>query len=86
MKTTTDDKHEGANSIHLTKILPDVTAFTVVDDYPAQANDNKHTIKNSKSRTNRKPVNIGQLFDNWDGKHYVAEEIDWGSPQGNEMW
>ena len=86
MKTTTDDKHEDAKAIHPTKILPEETERAVGNDYSAQANGNKDTIKNSKSRPNRTHVDIKQLFDDWDGKRYVAEEIDWGSPQGNEMW
>ena len=33
----------------------------------------------------RIPKNIYELFENFDGT-YKKENIDWGEPQGNEIW
>jgi antitoxin MazE len=37
-------------------------------------------------RAVRKRKSIQELFTDYDGDFFQAEEIDWGNPQGNEVW
>jgi antitoxin component of MazEF toxin-antitoxin module len=37
-------------------------------------------------RTVRKRKSIQELFADYDGGFFQTEEIDWGNPQGNEIW
>ena len=37
-------------------------------------------------RAIRKRKSIQELFAGYDGGFYQTEEIDWGKPQGNEVW
>ncbi len=32
-----------------------------------------------------KPLTLAELFGDWNGD-YKADEIDWGEPQGDEIW
>lgn len=38
-----------------------------------------------KEREDEHPL-LDELFKNWDGTNYTAEEIDWGKPVGKEIW
>lgn len=42
-------------------------------------------IKIKKITAPEKRKNIYELFENFDGK-YEKEEINWGEPQGKEIW
>jgi antitoxin MazE len=37
-------------------------------------------------RAVRKRKNIQELFADYDGGFFQTEEIDWGKPQGSEVW
>jgi antitoxin component of MazEF toxin-antitoxin module len=37
-------------------------------------------------RAIRRRENIQELFADYDGGFFRTEEIDWGEPQGNEVW
>jgi antitoxin component of MazEF toxin-antitoxin module len=37
-------------------------------------------------RAIRKRENIQELFADYDGGFFQTEEINWGKPQGNEVW
>ena len=37
-------------------------------------------------RAVRKRKSIQELFADYDGGFFQAEEIDWGKPQGDEIW
>ena len=37
-------------------------------------------------RAVRKQQSIHELFKDYNGEYYKTEEIDWGSPEGNETW
>ena len=37
-------------------------------------------------RAIRKRESIQELFADYDGGFFQTEEIDWGEPQGNEIW
>jgi antitoxin MazE len=37
-------------------------------------------------RAVRKRKSIQELFADYDGGFFQTEEIDWGNPQGNELW
>lgn len=39
-----------------------------------------------KLRAIRKHVSIYELFADYNDKYFQTEEIDWGKPQGNEVW
>jgi len=37
-------------------------------------------------RAVRKRKSIQELFADYDGGFFQTEEVDWGKPQGNEIW
>ena len=37
-------------------------------------------------RVIRKREKIQELFDGYDGGFFQTNEVDWGDPQGNEVW
>jgi len=37
-------------------------------------------------RAIRERKSIQELFADYDGDYFQTEEIDWGAPQGNELW
>ena len=39
-----------------------------------------------KLRAIRKRESIEEIFAGYDGGFFQTEEIDWGKPQGNEVW
>lgn len=45
--------------------------------------ENGRVIIEKEARGGKK--NISELFADYDGS-YEAEEIDWGKPEGNEIW
>ncbi|MDR1736938.1 MAG: AbrB/MazE/SpoVT family DNA-binding domain-containing protein [Oscillospiraceae bacterium] len=37
-------------------------------------------------RAARRRETIQELFEGYEGGYFISEEIDWGKPQGDEVW
>ncbi len=81
MATATIGKWGNANAIRIPKSLCEQVGISTNDVISIEAKRDKLVIQ----KTTDKFI-LQNLMKSWDGKRYSAEEIDWGVPQGNEVW
>jgi len=81
---TTIVKWGNSQGIRLPKFLLDSVNLTDNDTVEVTATDDTIIIKKSESK--RKRETIQEIFADYDGGFFQTEEIDWGKPQGNEIW
>lgn len=81
---TTIVKWGNSQGIRLPKFLLDSVNLTDNDTVEVTATDDTIIIK--KTENKRKRETIQEIFAGYDGGFFQTEEIDWGKPQGNEVW
>lgn len=70
-------------AIRIPKALLDFLKWTENDKIEFIAEDGNLKIKKIEEKKKRK--NIKELFEGYN-EEYVVETIDWGEPQGEEIW
>ena len=79
--TTTIQKWGNSQGIRIPKILLDTVKWKENEEIMIVVDNDKLIIEKVKNR--RK--NIKELFENYKGD-YEPKEIDWGNPEGKEIW
>ena len=79
--TTTIQKWGNSQGVRLPKTLLDTVNWAEDEQIIIVADNGKIIMEKAKGR--RK--NIKELFENYD-KEYEPVEIDWGNPEGEEIW
>lgn len=79
--TTTIQKWGNSQGIRIPKILLDTVNWSDNEEIMIVADNGKLVIEKAKN----KRKNIKELFENYKGE-YKAEKIEWGKPQGDEIW
>ena len=82
MITAAIQKWGNSQGIRLTKQILAALDWAIDDEVSMVAQDNKLMIE--KVHPNRHRT-IDELFADFDGQ-YVSHEIDWGQPEGKEVW
>lgn len=77
---TTIQKWGNSQGIRIPKYLLDAVEWKEDEPLVLSADKNKIIIEKAKPRKN-----IMELFADYDGE-YVPEKIDWGDPEGEEVW
>lgn len=80
--TTTIQKWGNSQGVRIPKILLDSINWSENEEVSINIEEDKLVIKKAKTQ-NRK--NIKELFKDYKGE-YKPEEIDWGEPEGEEIW
>lgn len=78
--TTSIQKWGNSQGIRIPKILLDTVNWTENEEIIITVEDGKLIIEKTENRKN-----IKELFQDYKGE-YKPEEIDWGSPVGDEIW
>ena len=78
--STTIQKWGNSQGIRIPKSILDVLHWKEEEEVELFTQENKIIIKKPEKRKN-----IKDLFADYDGE-YVPVEIDWGEPQGKEIW
>ena len=80
--TTTIQKWGNSQGVRIPKILLDSINWSENEEVSINIQEDKLVIEKAKTQ-NRK--NIKELFKDYKGE-YKPEEIDWGEPEGEEIW
>ena len=80
--TTTIKKWGNSQGVRIPKILLDSINWSENEEVSINIEEDKLVIEKAKTQ-NRK--NIKELFKDYKGE-YKPEEIDWGEPEGEEIW
>ena len=78
--TTTIQKWGNSQGIRIPKILLDTVNWSENEEIVITVEDGKLIIEKTENRKN-----IKELFQDYEDE-YKPEEIDWGSPVGDEIW
>lgn len=81
MATATIGRWGNANAIRIPKAMCEEVGLSPDDVVYIETRKNKIVIQKTADR-----FTLQNLMKSWDGERYSAEEIDWGEPQGNEVW
>ncbi len=81
MTTTTIQKWGNSQGIRIPKFLLDEVKWSEDEHLILSADKDRIIIQ--KAKPERKT--ISELFADFEGE-YVPEEIDWGEPEGAEVW
>lgn len=79
---TTIQKWGNSQGVRIPKILLDSINWSENEEVSINIEEDKLVIEKAKTQ-NRK--NIKELFKDYKGE-YKPEEIDWGEPEGEEIW
>jgi len=77
-------KWGNSQGIRLPKLLLDSVHLTDNDTVEVKAVGDQIIITKANKEKTRK--NIQELFADYDEEVFQTEEIDWGKPQGDEVW
>ncbi len=80
--TTTIQKWGNSQGVRIPKILLDSINWSENEEVSINIEEDKLVIEKAKTQ-NRK--NIKELFKDYKGE-YKPKEIDWGEPEGEEIW
>lgn len=80
--TTTIQKWGNSQGVRIPKILLDSINWSENEEVSINIEEDKLVIEKAKTQ-NRK--NIKELFKDYKGE-YKPDEIDWGEPEGEEIW
>lgn len=80
--TTNIQKWGNSQGVRIPKILLDSVNWKENEEIVIFAENDKLILEKAK---NKKRKNIKELFEDFDGK-YEPEEIEWGNPEGGEIW
>ena len=81
--TTTIQKWGNSQGIRIPKVILDSVNWSENEKIVIIVDDGKLVIEKAKEEYKRK--NIKELFENYKGD-YKPTEIDWGKPEGDEIW
>ncbi len=79
---TTIQKWGNSQGVRIPKILLDSINWSENEEVSINIEEDKLVIEKAKTQ-NRK--NIKELFKDYKGE-YKPKEIDWGEPEGEEIW
>ena len=79
--TTTIQKWGNSQGIRIPKIILDTVNWRENEKIILEVDDGKIIIEKAKE----KRKNIKELFENYKDK-YEPVDIDWGEPEGEEIW
>lgn len=79
--TTTIQKWGNSQGVRIPKILLDTVKWSDNEQIMIVVDDGKLIIEKAKN----KRKNIKELFANYEGD-YKPIEVDWGEPEGEEIW
>ena len=79
--TTTIQKWGNSQGVRIPKILLDTVKWSDNEQIMIVVDDGKLIIEKAKN----KRKNIKELFANYEGD-YKPTKIDWGEPEGEEIW
>ena len=82
MTTTTIQKWGNSQGVRIPKIILDIVNWSENEQIAINVEDGKLIMEKIKEP---KRKNIKELFENYEGQ-YEPIEIDWGSPEGEEIW
>lgn len=82
MMTTTIQKWGNSQGIRIPKMLLDMVNWSENEEIIIEVKNDKIVIEKAKEN---KRKNIKELFADFDGE-YEKMEIDWGKPEGEEIW
>lgn len=80
--TTNIQKWGNSQGVRIPKMLLDTVKWSENEQIVILVQDNKLVIEKAKDR---KRKNIKELFENYK-ENYEPVEIDWGKPEGEEIW
>ena len=83
MTTTTITKWGNSQGIRLNKALLETVNLSENDLVHIIVEDGKLIITKAEVKQARKTIQ--ELFEGYDNS-YVATEVDWGEPKGDEVW
>ncbi len=78
----TIQKWGNSQGVRLPKPILDALKWSTNDKITIKTQDNKIVIELAEPKKHK---TIKELFKEYDG-NYVCEEIDWGGPEGREVW
>ena len=78
---TTIQKWGNSQGIRIPKIILDTVNWRENEKIILEVDDGKIIIEKAKE----KRKNIKELFENYEGE-YEPIDIDWGEPEGEEIW
>ncbi len=79
---TSIQKWGNSQGIRIPKIVLDSVKWAENEEVVILVKDDKLIIEKSNKS---KKKNIRELFENYKGG-YVPQEVDWGCPEGREIW
>lgn len=82
MTTATIGKWGNASAVRLPKPFCDLIGITIGDDVRLSVDGNQRIIIEPAYEEHTLKSRMRQ----WDGVRYHSEELDWGSPAGEELW
>ena len=83
--TTTIQKWGNSQGIRIPKILLDSVQWTENEQITILVENNRIIIEKAQDKPTKKRKNIKELFADYKGE-YEPIKIDWGEPEGKEIW
>lgn len=80
--TTTIQKWGNSQGVRIPKIVLDTVKWSENEEIVIIVKNDKIIMEKAKDK---KRKNIKELFENFEGA-YEPIEIDWGEPEGDEIW
>lgn len=79
--TTSIQKWGNSQGVRIPKMLLDAVKWSENEEVTITVYDGKLIIEKAK----KERESIMELFENYE-EEYTPEEIDWGKPEGKEVW
>lgn len=79
--TTSIQKWGNSQGVRIPKMLLDAVKWSENEKVTITVYDGKLIIEKAK----KEKESIMELFENYEGE-YTPEEVDWGKPEGKEVW
>ena len=79
--TTTIQKWGNSQGVRIPKMLLDAVKWSENEEVTITVYDGKLIIEKAK----KEKESIMELFENYE-EEYTPEEVDWGKPEGKEVW
>jgi len=79
---TTICKWGNSQGIRLPKLILDMLNLSIDDELDIEVDQDKIVIK----KAIKNEIDIVKLFENFNDSDYVPNKVDWGKPEGNEIW
>lgn len=81
-------KWGNSNAIRLPSSLLKALGMTENDEFTCRINKYNQLIleMKKKEKSNFKPKSVAELFKDYSSDYKGEQEMDWGTPVGNEVW